>query len=343
MERADQQDEITRQPILVAEKKAGSEQLDITQTSLRSFFPPTKPTPKPPPIPKRTHKVKISDSKTRASGTLPRETDTTAGQLQVMLYKELFDAMISPKNEHNEIDMDGKWNVAMSFERVFEHLGLSPTEPFSEAFIRQSRPIVAGNMLRYETGNARCLSDMVIVWRQYTEALGLGQAGMKEGDGKSEDHLELVYRRAGGRKKGKGQGKSGRKRARPGQIEQSQGAVVEDLEDRELQLAIELSLQADIPVTSNPDATLTSTPGDAVLQQVAEEAVSFLHPPESQPMTEEEREKEEDAIALEIEQAYRQTGEIQDAGETIPIRASQDPTSPSKEAMDIDNPVGMVQ
>lgn len=166
---------------------------------------------------------------------------------------------------------------------------------------------------------------------------------MKEGDGKSEDYLELVYRRAGGRKKGKGQAKSGRKRNRLGQIEQSQGVVVEDLEDRELQLAIELSLQADIPLTSNPDATSTSTPGDAVLPSFAEEAVSFLHPPESKPMTEEEREKEEDAIALEIEQAYRQTGEIQDAGEAIPIRASQDSTSPSKEAMDIDIPTGMVE
>lgn len=260
-----------------------------------------------------------------------------------MLYKELFDAMIAPNIEHNEIDMDEKTNVAMSFERVFQHLGLSPTEPFSEAFIRQSRPIVAGNMLRYETGDARCLADMVRVWRRYVEALGLGEGGVKEGDGKSEDHLELVYRRAGGRKKGKGKGQGGRQRTRPSQVDQSQGVVVEDLEDRELQLAIELSLQADIPVTSNPDVTSTYTQGDAIPQPVAEEAVSYAHPPESKPMTEEEREKEEDAIALEIEQAYRQTGEIQDAGEAIPVRASQDPTSPSREAMDIDIPTGMVE
>jgi exonuclease V len=328
-------------------------------------------------VPKRTHKIKISDSKTRASGTLPRESDTTAGQLQVMLYKELFDAMI--QTDDSDSTTSGS-NVTMSFERVFNHLGLDPTVPFSEGFIKQSRPIVTGNMLQFDTGSARNLGDMVEVWRKYVAALGLGV------DGKSEDQLELVYRRAGGRKKGKGRGKGGRKRKA---VTAPSTVDVDDSEDRELQLAIEMSLQtstgpevAEAPSTSGlavPPAVdevvpSLNNPGDtsilvddgpssqnassmeSTVQVIEEEVLSlqtsnptpaaaieaeaYLHPSNPPPMTEEEREREEDAIALEVELSYRATGEIQDPGEIIPIRASQDPT-PSNNVMDID--MGMIE
>ena len=369
-------DEITRQPIVETGSGKGAPEVDSKQTSLTSFFSPTKPRPV---ISKRTHKIKISDSKTRASGTLPRESDTTAGQLQVMLYKELYDAMI--QTDDFDSDTSGS-NVTMSFDRVFNHLGLDPTVPFSEAFIKQSRPIVTGNMLQFDTGSARNLSDVVEVWRKYVAALGLGP------DGRSEDHLELVYRRAGGRKKGKGRGKGGRKRKAVNAL--STTVDGDDNEDKELQLAIEMSLQA----TSGPEFTgppsasglaVPTATGEAVTDadtpvntstvvddgpsvqsatptwssiQVSEGGVSFLppssnpttgpvaeaiaynHPSNPPPMTEEEREKEEDAIALEVELSYRATGEIQDPGEIIPIRASQDPT-PSNNVMDID--MGMME
>ena len=369
-------DEITRQPIVETGSGKGAPEVDSKQTSLTSFFSPTKPRPV---ISKRTHKLKISDSKTRASGTLPRESDTTAGQLQVMLYKELFDAMI--QTDDFDSTTSGS-NVSMSFERVFSHLGLDPTVPFSEAFMKQSRPIVAGNMLQFETGSARHLSDMVEVWRKYVVALGLGP------DGRSEDHLELVYRRAGGRKKGKGRGKGGRKRKAVTALSTTVDA--DDNEDKELQLAIEMSLQTSTgPENAGPPPTselaVPTANGEAVMDpdtpqntstvvdneitvhsatpigssaQVYEEGVSYLtpspnptptsvaeaeayiHPSNPPPMTEEEREKEEDAIALEVELSYRATGEIQDPGEIIPIRASQDPT-PSNNVMDID--MGMME
>lgn len=384
--------------------------MDSKQTSLTSFFSPTKPRPV---IPKRTHKIKISDSKTRASGTLPRESDTTAGQLQVMLYKELFDAMLRAGDSEFESDSESRVsNVTMSFDRVFTHLGLQPAEPFSEAFIKQSRPIVTGNMLGFETGSARNLGDMVIVWKQYVSALGLGTS--KEGEGRSEDNLELVYRRAGGRKgKGKGKGKSGRKRKA---VTVAPCSSVDE-EDRELQLAIELSLQTgdtvldaaetssksnskeevvfnvtekavsfSYPDTSNAGSSMeqvpiavdeatsqdhiieptsnteqvsegennklsTSIPASATVTvevpALLQEAVAYLHPTNPPPMTEEEREREEDAIALEVELSYRKTGEIQDPGEMIPIRASQDPTSPLKSTntmdVDMDMNMGMIE
>jgi len=366
-----EKDEITRQPILETGSGKGAPEVDSKQTSLTSFFSPTKPRPV---ISKRTHKLKISDSKTRASGTLPRESDTTAGQLQVMLYKELFDAMILTDDFDSETSGS---NVTMSFERVFNHLGLDATVPFSEAFIKQSRPIVAGNMLQFDTGSARKLSDMVEVWRKYVAALGLGP------DGRSEDHLELVYRRAGGRKKWKGRGKGGRKRKAVTALSTTVDA--DDNEDKELQLAIEMSLQTSAgpeltgatstsrpvgegfmdpdtientsTVVDNGQSLRLATPTGSLIQIIEEgisfpppssnlapasvaEAVAYMNPSNPPPMTEEEREKEEDAIALEVELSYRATGEIQDPGEIIPIRASQDPT-PSNNVRDID--MGMVE
>jgi exonuclease V len=294
-----------------------------------------------------------------------------------MLYKELFDAMIQP--DDSDSTTSGS-NVTMSFERVFNPLGLDPTVPFSEAFIKQSRPIVTGNMLQFDTGSARNLGDMVEVWRKYVGALGLGN------DGRSEDQLELVYRRAGGRKKGKGRGKGGRKRKA---VPAPSTVDVEETEDRELQLAIEMSLQTStglevaeapskaefaVPTPVDLSATDLDNPEDTSVVmgdgpssqnatslestvQVIEEdlpsvptpnpapapiaaAVAYLHHSNPPPMTEEEREREEDAIALEVELSYRATGEIQDPGEIIPIRASQDPT-PSNNVMDID--MGMIE
>jgi len=387
-------DEITRQPIPENSIVNGKAEVDSRQTSLTSFFSPTKPRPV---TPKRTHKIQISDSKTRASGTLPRDSDTTAGQLQVMLYKELFDAMI----QVDDSDVDSNSNVTMSFDRVFEHLGLSSIQPFSEAFIKQSRPIISGNMLQFDTGHARCLSDMTKVWERYVEALGLGVSG-KVGEGKSEVQLELVYRRAGGRKKGKGRsqnkgksrdrGKGGKKRKA---VNIAPSSALDESDEGELQLAIEMSLQSGDSGPSGAESTSTSVEaaptlmngqatdnnlstsvapsGDLLtvmdtmrppeLVSSTEEVVhhtttelSFDAPPNPNkeasaylnasypaPMTEEEREREEDAIALEVESSYRKTGDIQDPGEIIPIRASQDPKSPSRDAMDVDTPdVGMI-
>ncbi|RYF20434.1 MAG: hypothetical protein EOO77_08015 [Oxalobacteraceae bacterium] len=252
------QDEITRQPLNPKGRGPDTESVGPTQTSLTAFFSPTKP--RPPKI-ERTHKLKISDSKTRASGTLPRESDTTAGQLQVMLYKELFDAMLTIASRKPE--EVGQSSVDMSFEQVFVHLGLVPDQPFSEAFLRQSQPIVIGNMLTHGAGEATCLNDMVQIWERYVEALGLG------GGGKSEDHLELVYRRAGGQKKGKGKRKR-QAAAKSERLPNDAPLTLSQEEERQLQLAIAQSLEA------NPAIDTDIAPVDA---EVLIEARSFLDPP----------------------------------------------------------------
>jgi hypothetical protein len=103
-----------------------------------------------------------------------------------MLYKQLLDALLlAPSTD--------------LFARLFQHLDLDPAAPFSDLFVIQSIPVVVGNGLRCSTGTARTLGDMVAVWGQYVDLLGLGKS--KAHPGITEPQLELVYRRAGKEKK----------------------------------------------------------------------------------------------------------------------------------------------
>lgn len=242
---------------------------------------------------------------------MPRESDTAAGQLQVMLYKELLDAMLQPTAASSG-DSPSLTGVSMSFPRVFQHLALNADQTFSDSFRAQSEPIITGNKLRYGIGDAKCLTEMVRVWEQYVDLLGLGTPSKTtEQDGKTDEQLELVYRRAD-KKKDKGK----RKRHRDPPVLETITAIKDDGtsndedDDKMLQLAIQRSLQppSPIPETIAPEIV----------------AASFISPPVTVPMTEQEREKEEDAIAWEIEMSYRTNGGIEHEGEPVIVRASQE-------------------
>ncbi|KAK8866159.1 hypothetical protein IAR55_001310 [Kwoniella newhampshirensis] len=223
-------DEITRQPLATTPPKP--ETRSSRQTALTSFFAPTKPRPEFPVHHEKTHKLSISDSKTRASGTLPRDEDTLAGKLQVMMYKEMLDAILlsSSTNSHSSTpsqvaeSSDRARSILpsrnpFSWNAIFDHLKLDPSALFSDEFMTQSHAIIIGNGLRWGAEVARCLTDMTNVWDCYVEQLGLGtneqssrpsktaKSKGKEREkktlGKTEDLLELVYRRAGGASKEK--------------------------------------------------------------------------------------------------------------------------------------------
>ena len=258
---------------------------DRSQTSLTSYFSPTKPRakdtfPKP-----RTHKLFVSDSKTRASGTVPRESDTLAGRFQVMLYKELLDAMLLARNpdpsdcpsvSHEAILPTEK---IFSWIEIFQHLALSISEPFSEDFVVQSRPIIAGNRLLYGVEGARTLENMLVVWQRYIEALGLGSIPSEKdkskdkGMGRTEDRLKLVYRRAGAkhrRQSSKNADVSSRRsRDKRRQVREttslSEGVEMAEVDDDEqLQLAIEDSLRTAEPAqgvsSEDPSRSSVRTP-----------------------------------------------------------------------------------
>lgn len=119
------QDEITRQPLIsyskrkqtagisqpTKPKKKSSKQGRSSPTSkedsadqpkaspqktLFAFYLPLRSkTNSPPRIShERTHMLYVSDSKTRAGGTMPKEENSVSGKMQLMLYKEMLDGMV---------------------------------------------------------------------------------------------------------------------------------------------------------------------------------------------------------------------------------------------------------
>lgn len=275
---------------------------DKSQTSLTSFFSPTKPRPVNETKPTaRTHRLFISDSKTRAAGTLPKDSDTTAGKYQVMLYKEILDAMLlaavtpsSPSGSSLEQDPYKVLPTERSFSwaALFaEHLDLNTEGPFSEGFLAQSRPVILGNGLRYGVDGARCLKDMLHCWNMYVAALGLGQprpqatrkvdsASAEENNlGRTEPKLELVYRRAAAgkrsgskktgadlseRRKGRSKGKGKRRRDTVEEVSQPDVSEI-SAEERMVQIAIQNSLKNMPSATDDsPQSASTSLPGPPI-------------------------------------------------------------------------------
>lgn len=177
---------------------------------------------------------------------MPREEDTVAGRLQVMLYKELVDALLIPQEPRvgpvQEATMEPIVEVeAGSLEprvvasppppdavvpeaylptanqfgsglwRIWERLELDPFAQFTDTFIAQSHIVITSNQLLYGVEEGRTLADYAASWTLYVASLGLG-AGPDEG--RTDSTLELVYRRAApkrgkeaARKRRKGEGK----------------------------------------------------------------------------------------------------------------------------------------
>jgi exonuclease V len=383
------QDELTRKP-LDSSNTSGPETRSSRQTSLTSFFSPTKPRPLEPKP--RTHKVYVSDSKTRASGTLPRESDTLAGRLQCMVYKELLDAMLlaGPLASASASALDpstgadsSPWTSetvlpslsGFSFAQVFALLDLDPSAPFSESFLAQSRPVILGNDLRWDVAEARCLNDMTRVWERYVEAIGLGcpgstfvrasttqsgkQGRSREADtnaGRTENRLELVYRRAGAKERSAGAGtRSGRgKKRRKGEaatydpkqaIDGASGATTCDTkqavdgaseatlleEQRLLQLAIDESM---VSLTSNDGAVASSEAPVDSNHPVSEQYNTNRQPAARQSdylperTSDDEREEDELAWAVEMSLAGIQSGSMDNAAVVLPLSRRSTMQSP---------------
>ena len=126
----------------------------------------------------RTHGFYLIDTKTRHSRAIPVEADTLPAVIQLSLYKRLFDRLTSTETD------DGLW------DEMFKHEGLKVYQPFSEHFVMQSHVIIEQNDMGHMPGilEARCLGELVAVWRKAVEELGIANAG-------SEDELTIVYRR----------------------------------------------------------------------------------------------------------------------------------------------------
>ncbi|WVO16821.1 hypothetical protein L204_104507 [Cryptococcus depauperatus] len=245
-------DEITRVPVSSSstpEQSASAQMFvnDPQQMSLGSFFSPTQLSPvesqsskaTKPQRQSRTHRIFISDSKTRAIDFVPREEDSLTGRLQIMIYKELLDSILLASCDQTCLGDQPKESRADSFSilpsqltdtftwpKLFSHLSLSLSEPFSAQFLEDSKTVIQSNRLRHNANQARCLEDYVQIWHRYVADIGLGVPTSANGLikassskntktmrkfrdrnekeewsnlGRTEDKLELIYRRARGR------------------------------------------------------------------------------------------------------------------------------------------------
>ena len=284
------QDEIQREAIPSTDGRSGSskdKEPDKSQSILTSFFSPTK-TSSTPVVERRerTHRLFVSDSKTRTSGTLPPESDSLGGRLQVMLYKELLDAILLaeplPDSATALSDLGVPLSATLPTEipfswlKVFAYLGIELDEPFSDHFLAQSAPVIIGNGLRFDIDQAKTLRDMIRAWERYVVELGLGTphrnpsktTSLKPEErnrGRIEDRLELVYRRAGAKKSSKGavlpqSSTQMGDRSRPTGIEESKFSDTEQVEEMLLQYALNESLGYSNPPSDT--AALPSLTGD---------------------------------------------------------------------------------
>ncbi|KAL1408861.1 hypothetical protein Q8F55_005675 [Vanrija albida] len=257
-------DEMTRVAVDDSSPKRRTTRDASRQVSLDAFFNIAAPRARA-----RTHRVQVSDSKTRASGTLPRESDTLAGRLQVMLYKELVDSLLRPKPPIPDGQVGSGLGSPLptdnpsGFEVVLAHLGIDIDTPFTDVFLQQIRPVIFSNGLRFDIGTAVNLAGMIAVWTRYVELLGLG-SDPQQGDGVTDDTMELVYRRAGPvkskdgskRKKRRTRGQEARDvGAGSGEAKASVLTSLAEEEDADLQLAIALSLQVSGAPTNTPSSS----------------------------------------------------------------------------------------
>lgn len=320
-------DEIERKPIeLNAPRTPGKVK---RQSTLNDFYGGKRPP---------SHRLIISDSKTRAKGTLPNFEDTRAGQYQVMLYKELLDAlMMTAPYPDPSADSILPTSTTGGFAKIFEQLDLNPGAIFSDGFLTQASAIIVGNGLRWGANNAKCLLHLVDCWEQYVQDLGLDLSNGKK-ERASRDELQLVFRRAGHEKKGrpwkrrkKGRyGKFGKRRSRRSRRERT---PTEEDGDADIQKAIHLSLldvsdppashmsESQVsaildPIPTAPPETRTSPPASSLQRN---DSTASLFDQDS------EQDREDDELALAIEMSLTQEPAPMATRQTVdvPVMSSQ--------------------
>ncbi|KZO95442.1 hypothetical protein CALVIDRAFT_564847 [Calocera viscosa TUFC12733] len=143
-----------------------------TQSSITTFFSPSKPKPATTPAP--SHILHLVDTKTRLAPTMPVTGSTSAlsARLQLMLYKTLLDPLLA------------RGPAAFDFESYFISAGLDEAQPFGDAFIASIHELVLDEDWP-GLQEATCLRDVAAAWPRAVDLLDADKA---------DDTLEVVYR-----------------------------------------------------------------------------------------------------------------------------------------------------
>ncbi|GJJ13174.1 hypothetical protein Clacol_007425 [Clathrus columnatus] len=178
---------------------------------------------------KQQHCLFISDSKTRFSRSLPPHSGTLASRLQLMLYRNLLNDLVS-------------LTTPFDFDRLWQSLRLDPMRTFSASFLAQILPLLGHD------SNVACLRDLEQKWK-----INLAQLDLLDIGGATtlpvHEQLTVVYRL---RDYGKSNQLSKRKKSRPSSSSS---------EDEQLQKAILESIQPAVTEQTAPCETTRSPNG----------------------------------------------------------------------------------
>lgn len=176
--------------------------------------------------------LRISDTKTRDTLTVPPERNSTQARTQLMLYHRLLSGLVQ-----NSSDLELQTNH-LDFDVFWLRVGVDPYEPFSDGFCEQTGLFAYGVVAHtseqqgptIENGDAKqtqlCLNTLVDMWKKSIHLLGIASV---------DQTLTLNYRR---------RTTSGRNKRRC--TYKAQAQTISSLEDKVLDQAIIASLaQAD--------------------------------------------------------------------------------------------------
>lgn len=139
-----------------------------------------------------------------------------------MLYHRLLSSLLTPTSPSSTTSSTAP--APFDWPRLFAHLSLDPTTPFTAAFLTSIQPVLVGPSLEATLGSATTLLEFVTALQRYGETLGA-----KEGvRGPFEEDLEINYRLRNNVRKWKPRKKSRK-----------------ELEEEDLKRAIEESLRAE--------------------------------------------------------------------------------------------------
>lgn len=102
----------------------------------------------------RGHRLFLSDSKTRFTFSLPSHSATLASRLQLMLYRNLLNDLISV-------------STPFDFDKLWQTLNVDSSQTFSNAFLTQIQPVIG------EDSTIMCLKDLERWWKTALTGLDL--------------------------------------------------------------------------------------------------------------------------------------------------------------------------
>ncbi|KAJ7083386.1 exonuclease V [Mycena belliarum] len=187
------------------------------------------------PTPPSEHTIRVIDTKTRRSSSLPSDEDTEPARLQVMLYHRLLADLLAA-------------SPPFEYPALWACLCLNPSAPFSEAFSHQTGRTLGSGLL------PKCLDDIVLLVQTRVAELSLPVL---------DATLQIIYRAQNKYPSQRHKGKGRRRETYPPATR----------EDEDVAKAIELSIADafEVDLANALQASAAAGSGDVPVEEVHSE------------------------------------------------------------------------